>query len=62
MSRFIAVDRSTEYLLPPSVQDWLPQNQLARFVVDVVERNHLLHAAMFWNEPVANIFGASSGR
>ena len=38
MSRFIAVDRSTEYLLPPSVQDWLPQNHLARFVVDVVER------------------------
>ena len=38
MSRFIAVDRSTEYLLPPSVQDWLPENHLARFVVDVVER------------------------
>lgn len=38
MSRFISVDRSTEYLLPPSVQDWLPENHLARFVVDVVER------------------------
>ena len=38
MSRFITVDRSTEYLLPPSVQDWLPENHLARFVVDVVEQ------------------------
>ena len=38
MSRFISVDRSTEYLLPPSVQDWLPENHLSRFVVDVVER------------------------
>ena len=38
MSRFISVDRSTEYLLPPSAQDWLPENHLARFVVDVVER------------------------
>ena len=38
MSRFISVDRSTEYLLPPSVQDWLPENHLACFVVDVVER------------------------
>ena len=38
MSRFITGDRSTEYFLPPSVQDWLPESHLARFVVDVVER------------------------
>ena len=38
MSRFISDDRSTEYLLPPSVEDGLPENHLARFVVDVVER------------------------
>ena len=38
MSRFIAVDRDTAYLLPPSVDEWLPQDHLARFVVEVIEQ------------------------
>lgn len=38
MSRFIAVDRETSYLLPPSVDEWLPHDHLARFVVEVIER------------------------
>ena len=38
MPKFIEVDRETQYLLPPSVQDWLPKSHLARFVVDVVEQ------------------------
>lgn len=38
-ARFITVDRDTAYLLPPSVQEWLPEQHLARFVVDVI--NHL---------------------
>ncbi|RCV85665.1 transposase, partial [Vreelandella rituensis] len=38
MSRFIPVDRQTDYLLPPSVDEWLPDDHLARFVVDVVEQ------------------------
>ena len=37
MSRFRPIDRETDYLLPASVQDWLPQSHLARYVVDVVE-------------------------
>lgn len=37
MSRFVRVDRDTSYLLPPSVQEWLPEDHLARYVVDVVE-------------------------
>lgn len=36
--RFVEVDRYTPYLLPPSVQDWLPQKHLARFVVEIVEQ------------------------
>lgn len=36
--RFVEVDRETLYLLPPSVQDWLPEKHLARFVVEVVEQ------------------------
>ncbi len=35
-SNFISFDRNTSYLLSPSLQDWLPENHLARFVVDVV--------------------------
>ena len=38
MSRFVAVDRDTAYLLPPSVDEWLPQDHLARFVVEVIEQ------------------------
>jgi transposase len=29
------------YLFPPSVQDWLPEGHLARFVVDIVEQCNL---------------------
>src|ERR1700731_2767037 len=36
MSRFVPVDRQTGYLLPPSVEDWLPEDHLARFVVEVI--------------------------
>ena len=31
------VDRATRFLLPPSVDEWLPERHLARFVVEVVE-------------------------
>lgn len=40
-SKFVEVDRETVYLLPPSIQDWLPENHLARFVVDIVSRLNL---------------------
>ena len=35
---FAEVDRETLFLLPPSVQDWLPKGHLSRFVVDIVEQ------------------------
>ena len=37
MSNFRTVDRETDFLLPPSVAEWLPERHLARFVVEVVE-------------------------
>ena len=37
-AHFKAVDRQTLYLFPPSVEDWLPEKHLARFVVDVVSK------------------------
>ncbi|KAA6232086.1 IS1182 family transposase [Chlorobium phaeovibrioides] len=33
---FVLPDRDTPFLFPPSVQEWLPQDHLARFVVDIV--------------------------
>jgi transposase len=38
MANFRAVDRATPYLLPPSVEDWLPKDHLARFVVDIIDQ------------------------
>ena len=40
-NRFRTVDRETPYLFPPSVQEWLPETHLARFVVEVVSKLEL---------------------
>ncbi len=32
------VDRGTGFLLPPSVDEWLPERHLARFVVEVIDQ------------------------
>lgn len=38
MAHFRCADRATPYLLPPSVDEWLPKDHLARFVVEIVEQ------------------------
>ena len=38
MSNFRPVDRETGFLLPPSVDEWLPERHLARFVVELIEQ------------------------
>jgi len=38
MSNFRPINRDTDFLLPPSVDEWLPERHLARFVVEVVDR------------------------
>ena len=35
-NKFRQVDRETLFLLPPSMDDWLPEGHLARFVVEIV--------------------------
>jgi transposase len=37
MSNFRPIDRDTGFLLPPSVDEWLPEKHLARFVVEVID-------------------------
>ena len=36
MSNFRLIDRETGFLMPPSVDEWLPERHLARFVVEVI--------------------------
>src|SRR6201997_5299582 len=37
MTNFRPTDRLTSFLMPPSVDEWLPEKHLARFVVEVVD-------------------------
>ena len=37
MSNFREFDRATGFLLPPSLDEWLPERHLARFVVEVID-------------------------
>ncbi len=37
MSNFRPTNRDMDVLMPPSVDEWLPQRHLARFVVEVIE-------------------------
>jgi hypothetical protein len=37
MVEFVTADRKTAYLLPPSMQDWLNEGPLARFIAEVVD-------------------------
>jgi transposase len=38
MARFLQYDRHQQYLLPPSVDEWLPEDHLARYIVEVIEQ------------------------
>jgi transposase len=37
MSNFRPINRDMDFLMPPSVNEWLPQRHLARFVAEVIE-------------------------
>ncbi|MSP03609.1 MAG: IS1182 family transposase [Acetobacteraceae bacterium] len=37
MANFRPTDRLTSFLLPPSIDEWLPERHLARFIVEVIE-------------------------
>ena len=51
MSRFKPIQRDTNYLFPPSMNDWLPEHHLARFVVEIVEQLDL--------KPMESAYGTS---
>jgi transposase len=37
MSKFLPINRDIPFLFPPSVQEWLPENHLARYIANIVE-------------------------
>jgi transposase len=37
MTNFRPTDRQTGFLMPPTIDEWLPQRHLARFVVEVID-------------------------
>ena len=37
MSRFKTIKRDLDYMFAPSMNDWLPEHHLARFIVEIVE-------------------------
>lgn len=50
---FIECDRETAYLMPPSLREWLPQDDLAWFILDAVDemdlsKLHLKYRADGW--------------
>ena len=38
MSRFVDCGRDQAFLLPPDLRDWIPEDDLAHFVIEAVER------------------------
>jgi len=38
MRRFKPITRDMDYLFPPSMNDWLPEPHLARFIVEIVDQ------------------------
>jgi len=38
MRRFKPITRDMDYLFPPSMNDWLPEEHLARFIVEIVDQ------------------------
>ena len=37
-ARFVFIDRDTPMLLPPDLREWVPEEDLAHFVIEAVDR------------------------
>lgn len=44
--RFVNIDRSTPIILPQDMRDWLPQDHIARFVIEAVDSSDLTLASV----------------
>ena len=49
-SKYIFTNRETPFIFPPSMEDWLPEEHLARFIVDIVNRLDLSDIRLSYSE------------
>ncbi len=47
--RFVNIDRRSPMLMPPSLQDWLPADHIARLIIEIVETLPLSVFSVNWN-------------
>ena len=38
MPKFVVADQSQPYLLPPDLREWVPEDDLAHFVLEAADR------------------------
>lgn len=43
MSKFVGSNRTQQFLLPPDLREWIPEDDLAHFVLEAVERVDIAH-------------------
>ncbi len=41
MSRLVTIDRHAAYLMAPSLEDWLNEGHLTRFIVEAIDQRDL---------------------
>jgi transposase len=51
ITNLILTDRKTEYLLPPSIDDWPTDDHLAHLVVEVIEGLDLSYLTRHYADP-----------
>lgn len=51
MAEFMTADRKTAFLLPPSMEEWLNEDHLARFIVEVVDQLDLSNLTRQYADP-----------
>ncbi len=47
MSNFVDCERDQAFLLPPDLRDWIPEDDLAHFVIEAVSCGSLADIAEF---------------
>ena len=48
--KFMSPNREIPFMFPPSMDDWLPEGHLARFIVDIVNRLDLSEILSSYSE------------
>jgi transposase len=49
-AKFIFANRETPFIFPPNMEDWLPEDHLARFVVDIISSLDLSDIRLSYSE------------